>query len=147
MKLAETYMAYQLVKRLATPFSRWPAHAAGIIDKDGKVLKKYSELTDAQKNTYSPFDAAVLKIKKAISLVPGGGSTIGSIAAGIMLLKRESDEMTDWETEHLFYEDAPTNSAGSGQVAGMGQGPQGEPASPGGLFKKYKNLKKRKTKP
>ena len=35
---------------LVTPFDKQPAFKQGIIDKDGKVLKKYRTLTTARKN-------------------------------------------------------------------------------------------------
>ena len=34
-------IAYRVIKMLVTPFNKQPAFKYGIIDKDGKVLKKY----------------------------------------------------------------------------------------------------------
>jgi hypothetical protein len=147
MNVADAYMAYQLVKRLMTPFTSWDAFAAGVIDKDGKVLKKYSAMTSEEKNSFSPFDAAILKIKKLISLAPGGSSVLGGLAASAILLRRE--EFTDHNVDTMLAEDAPTNSAGSGQVAGIGQPPQGEPAArgPRSIFKRYNQSKKKLKRP
>jgi hypothetical protein len=140
MRVADAYMAFQLVKRLSTPFARWPAHTAGIIDADGNVVKKYSQLSALERDKFTPFDAAVLKIKRLISRVPGGASALGGLVAGSMLLRREDEELQDWEVDSFINEDAPTNSVGSGQVAGAGQGVDGEP----GAFWKYKAIRKRK---
>lgn len=143
MNIADAYMAYQLVKRLMSPFTSWPAFTSGVIDKNGKVLKKYSKMTDEEKNSFSPFDAAILKIKKLIALAPGGSSVLGGLAASAILLKRE--EFSDNDVDYMLSEDVATNSAGSGQVAGIGQPPQGEPAAnrPSKLFKRYNQSKKR----
>ena len=34
-------IAYRVIKMLVTPFEKQPAFKYGIIDKDGKVLRKY----------------------------------------------------------------------------------------------------------
>ena len=38
--VADTYMIYQVLKRLTTPFNETKAFELGLIDKDGKLLKK-----------------------------------------------------------------------------------------------------------
>ena len=38
--VADTYMIYQVLKRLTTPFDETKAFELGLIDKDGKLLKK-----------------------------------------------------------------------------------------------------------
>ena len=42
-------IAYRVIKILVTPFEKQPAFKQGIIDKDGKVLKKYRTLTTGTK--------------------------------------------------------------------------------------------------
>ena len=37
-------IAYRVIKMLVTPFEKLPAFKYGIIDKDGKVLKKYKTI-------------------------------------------------------------------------------------------------------
>jgi len=41
-RLIDTLITYRIVKLLVTPFERQEAFKQGIIDKDGKVLKKYN---------------------------------------------------------------------------------------------------------
>lgn len=51
-----------------------------------------------------------------------------------------NQKMTDYET---FYEDAPTVNAGSGNVAGIGVGQDGEPGFPLSSVKKHRRKNKR----
>jgi len=37
-RFVDLFLVYQFMKRLITPFEKWPAFKLGIIDKDGKVL-------------------------------------------------------------------------------------------------------------
>ena len=39
-KVADTYLIYQVLRRLTTPFDETEAFKLGLIDKDGKLLKK-----------------------------------------------------------------------------------------------------------
>ena len=39
-KVADTYLIYQVLKRLTTPFDQTDAYELGLIDKNGKLLKK-----------------------------------------------------------------------------------------------------------
>ena len=50
-KFADTYMIYQVLKRLTTPFEETKAFELGILDKDGKFLKKPK--TREEKEAYS----------------------------------------------------------------------------------------------
>ena len=52
--VADTYMIYQVLKRLTTPFDETKAFELGIIDKNGKLLKKPK--TSEDKNAYNYFD-------------------------------------------------------------------------------------------
>ena len=46
--VADTYMIYQVLKRLTTPFEETKAFELGLIDKNGKLLKKAK--TSEEKN-------------------------------------------------------------------------------------------------
>jgi len=140
-KITDLILVYQFLKRLTTPFNKTEAFKLGIIDKDGKVLKKSKELeTSAEKNAYGYYDRMVFNLKKVLEKVPGGKSQFASYAAALFLIK-ESNTSKDYteqelmeglyeamsdiedlkeqkEFKHLF-EDAPANSTGSA-VAGTG---------------------------
>ena len=36
--VVDLFLIYQFIKRLVTPFDKWDAYKAGVIDKDGKVI-------------------------------------------------------------------------------------------------------------
>ena len=43
-RAVDLLIAYRVIKMLVTPFEKQPAFKNGIIDKDGKVLRKYKTL-------------------------------------------------------------------------------------------------------
>lgn len=52
--VADTYMIYQVLKRLTTPFNETKAFELGLIDKNGKLLKKPK--TQEERKAYNYFD-------------------------------------------------------------------------------------------
>lgn len=157
-RIVDIFLVYQFVKRLATPFEKWKAYELGIIDKDGTVLKKRKELdSQEEKNAWGYYDILVANLKKLIMKVPFGKTRIASFAAAALLLKEYKEEdgqdpenmelledrfnvyMTSAVQlqEEKIEEDAPTNSAGSGAIAGIGVGPDGEPGVSPRKKKKY----------
>ena len=131
-------LIYSFLKRLTTPFEKWDAYQSGLIDKDGKVIVKKQDRTIDQNKTWGYFDRLVANLKKLLGKIPGGKSRLASFAAALLLIKEENIDADDLDyLEETLYkymaeaemlvEEAPTNTAGSGQVAGIGIGPDGEP--------------------
>ena len=142
----DIFMVYQFLKRLATPFEKWDAYKAGVIDKQGNIImKKRDRSTLEQKKSFKIFDLMILKLKKLLGKVPGGKTKLASYAAALWLIKEDWESKTeeqllseDIEDEFMRYmkdarnrkfqmfmhrisnEEAPANSAGGGQIAGMG---------------------------
>ena len=92
-------------------------------------------------------------MKKLLEKIPGGRTRLASFAAALLLLREQNIDPDD--TEYLaecldFYmkeaemltEDAPTVSAGAGEITGIGVGPDGEP----GITRKQHRRWKKKTK-
>jgi hypothetical protein len=155
--IVDLFLVYQFIRRLATPFNEWKAYELGIIDGKGKQLKKRREFTTREeKDAYGIFDIMITKLKRLIEKVPGGKTRLGSYAAALLLIKEHNTILNQGESwlteEHLerkfneymtlvedsqldvdelferaFEEDAPANSAGSGNIAGIGVGDDGEP--------------------
>lgn len=127
----DLFLIYQFIKRLATPFEKWDAFKYGIIDKDGKVLRKKSTLkTTEEKNAWGNFDILVANLKKLLGKVPGGKTRLASYAAALLLLKEHNIIDTDNINEEYLLpllEAEIANVAGSGAIEGMGVGPKGEP--------------------
>ena len=144
--VVDIFMVYQFLKRLATPFEKWPAYKAGVIDKQGNIImKKRDRSTLEQKKSFKIFDLMILKLKRLLGKVPGGKTKLASYAAALWLIKEDWESKTeeqllseDIEDEFLRYmkdarnrkfqmfmhrisnEEAPANSAGGGNIAGMG---------------------------
>lgn len=143
--IVDLYLVYQFIKRLVTPFNEWRAYELGIIDENGNIIKKRSDFrTVEERQAWGKFDVLISKLKKLLEKAPGGKSRLASYAAALWLIKEGKDHdenMLTEETlenklqEYIAYvkentdieEDAPVNSAGSGNVAGIGVGPDGEP--------------------
>jgi hypothetical protein len=66
-RLVDTLITYRIVKLLVTPFEKQEAFKQGIIDKDGKVLKKNKELkTQAEKKAYTFLHRFVFNLKRIL---------------------------------------------------------------------------------
>lgn len=125
MALMDTFMIYQFIKKLVTPFTEMPAYKAGLIDNQGKFLKQRAQFTSLDQQNCTYFDTLIINLKRLIAMVPGGKSKLASYAAALFLTrtyesfeKNPSDTLfkleekfneTLREVERL-YEDAPMNS-------------------------------------
>lgn len=138
-KIADILLIYQFIKRLTTPFDKTEAFELGLIDKNGKRLKKAE--TKEEQDAMGYFDRLVFNIKRLLEKVPGGSSRLGSYAAALWLIKEdhtkeyteeeivkglyetmnELDKMTTKKLNELL-EDAPANATGA-SVAGTGDDP------------------------
>ena len=86
--VVDLFLVYQFIRRLATPFEKWPAYEAGVIDGNGNILiKKKDRLLVSQRKSFGIFDLMILKLKKLLGKVPGGKTRLASYAAAIWLIK------------------------------------------------------------
>ena len=139
-KLADTYLIYQVLKRLTTPFDETKAFELGLIDKDGKLLKKAK--TREEKEAYTYFDRFIFNLKRLLHRV-GLKSKFASYGAALFLLREVNEDEyipSDQEmlkgilenekylrenvdiTLDMIREDAPANATGAA-VAGTGSDP------------------------
>jgi len=97
-------ITYRVIKLLVTPFEKQEAYKYGIIDKDGKVLRKAKNLQTAkEKDSYTLLHRFVFNLKRLINLIPGGKSKLGSYAAALGLLLKEQKELNAIEIERALY--------------------------------------------
>jgi hypothetical protein len=164
--IVDLFLVYQFIKRLVTPFDKWEAYKLGIIDAKGNILIKRKDFSkNEQQKAFGNFDQMILNIKKLLAKLPGGQTKLASYAAALWLIREQQRiDATNYITEESMQEDfdiaitrfleenesiiaeaakremeeEPTNSVGSGAIAGLGVGPDGEP----GVSKK--NMKKHK---
>jgi hypothetical protein len=81
-----------VVKLLVTPFEKQPAFKAGIIDADGKVLRKFKTIKGSERKHYTMLHRFVFNLKRILKKV-GLGSRLGSFAVALALLIKENKSM------------------------------------------------------
>jgi hypothetical protein len=166
--IVDLFLVYSFIRRLATPFTEWEAYKQGVIDKDGNIIKSKKERnTRAERESFGIFDLMILKLKRLLAKIPGGSSILASYAAALWLIKEwnhfsnesllnenVSEDLLD-ESIDLFFSrycyyiglvedvkekmiEEPTVNIGSGNIAGLGVGPQGEPGLTPTQIKRYK---------
>lgn len=167
--VVDLFLVYQFIKRLATPWDKWPAYEQGIIDADGNQLKKRKDFTTVkERDAWGKFDLMIAKLKRLLNKIPGGKSRIASYAAALWLIKEHNEHDLETLTEEELSESftpyfdfvkeskgqsidelfeeimsaPPVNSAGSGAIAGIGVGKDGEPGLTKSQQKKHKKRNK-----
>ena len=81
-------ITYRVVKLLVTPFEKQPAFKAGIIDADGKVLRKFKTIKGSERKHYTMLHRFVFNLKRILKKV-GLGSRLGSFGVALALLIKE----------------------------------------------------------
>lgn len=105
---ANVYFAYKFLRILTQKWEDMDAYKHGIIDANGKVLKKARDLkTPEEKDSYTVFNRLVFNIKRLLSKVPGGASALGSYAAALYLLKENTGASEEELIEALEQLDLP----------------------------------------
>jgi hypothetical protein len=105
--IGNIYFVYQFIKKLVTPFEKTKAFELGIVDGDGKILKRRRDLeTDDEKEAYTLSDTLIWNIKKLMGKIPGGRSRLASYAAALLLIKEQqgSYNITEEELELQFFD-------------------------------------------
>ena len=90
-RAGDLFYAFRFLKLLVTPFEKTEAFKQGIVDANGKTLKKSKELrTDKEKAAYTVFHRLVFNIKRLLGKIPGGKSVIGRYGAALFLIKEHT---------------------------------------------------------
>jgi len=91
-------ITYRVVKLLVTPFEKQEAFQYGIIDKDGKTLRKYKTLKlEKERKAYTLLHRFVFNLKRILKRV-GLGSKLGSFAVALALLIKEDKSYAQHKT-------------------------------------------------
>lgn len=96
-RIVDNLIAFKILYMLITPFEETKAYKLGIIDAQGKNLRKTSTLkTGEEREAYTYLDRLVFNMKKIINKLPGGESRLKSIIAALFLVKEyyESNDRT-----------------------------------------------------
>lgn len=90
-RAGDLFYAFRFLKLLVTPFDKTEAFKQGVLDADGKILKKSKELkTDQEKSAYTVFHRLVFNIKRLLGKIPGGKSVIGRYGAALFLIREHT---------------------------------------------------------
>ena len=105
--IGNIYFVYQFLKKLVTPFNKTKAFELGIVDEDGKILKRRRDLeTKEEKEAYNLSDTLVWNLKKILGKIPLGKTRLASYAAALWLIKEQQDgyKITEEELELQFFD-------------------------------------------
>jgi len=91
-RFVDSLIAYRILKMLVVPFENTDAFKQGIVDKNGKELKKMSELnTVAERDAYTILNRLVFRLKRIINKVPIENKKLLNLAAAYSLIKEHYD--------------------------------------------------------
>jgi len=110
LKAVDLVSIMRILTLLTIPFEHWAAFKVGVIDKEGKTIKKRAERkTPDEKNSFTIFHKFVRNIKRIIGFIPFGKTIIGSLAASLFLIREyqehpfETDERVLTERFNNFW--------------------------------------------
>jgi hypothetical protein len=130
-------MAYQFLKRLVLPWTSWDAFYAHVIDGNGNLLVPSNKMTREQHEAFDYFDRIVWNLRKLLESFPMGKTKLARVVAALLVLKEDVTQITDRDVLRAKYMSymstaqkmldetdsaVPTNTAGGGNVAGIGTG-------------------------
>lgn len=93
----DLFVAYRFLRILTTPWEDQPAFEHGIIDKNGKRLRKANELaTSDEKSSFTLLHRLIFNLKRILHKIPGVKTKLGTYATALFLLKQHfSDQVED----------------------------------------------------
>lgn len=96
-KVLDTAAAVRVAQYLVTPIEKTDAFKLGLINADGKTIKKAK--TAEEKKATNPLARMCWNLKRIIGMIPGGKTKIGSLAAAYLLMKEAYEN--EWSEEIL----------------------------------------------
>ena len=88
----DLFVAYRFLRILTTPWEDQDAYKLGIIDKDGKLLRKANTLkTTEEKKAFTLLHRLVFNLKRILSKVGIRGALGSAAAAAIAFFREEKD--------------------------------------------------------
>ena len=94
----DLFVAYRFLRILTTPWEDQPAFKHGIIDKDGKLLRKAKELDKAdEKNSFTLLHRLIFNLKRLLHKIPGVRTKLGTYATALFLLKQHFTSQVEEE--------------------------------------------------
>lgn len=95
-RTGDIFYAFRFLKMLTTPWNKMKAYDLGIVDENGAVLKKASQLkTGDEKAAYTVFHRLVFNLKRLLNKLPFGKTKLASYATALFLIKEETGMSED----------------------------------------------------
>ncbi|MGA1151128.1 MAG: hypothetical protein ACO3UL_08590 [Flavobacteriaceae bacterium] len=101
LRTGDFLYALRFLRLLTTPWKKTTAFKLGILDENGKVIRKPE--TAEEKGAYNIFHKLVFNLKRLLNKIPFGKSTIASYAAALFLI-REYTDISDRALGKILYE-------------------------------------------
>ena len=102
-RAADAAYAFRFIRMLVMKWKKWDAYKLGIIDSKGKRVREVKIDTDEKKSAWTYFIRLCANIKRLLQKLPGGGSTLGSLAGALFLVK-ETYNLEDKDIEKILKE-------------------------------------------
>jgi len=101
----DLFVAYRFLRILTTPWEKQEAFKLGIIDKDGKLLRRRNTLkTSEERKSFTLLHRLIFNLKRILHKIPAVRSKIGTYATALYLLKQHfASQVEDEDTiENAF---------------------------------------------
>jgi len=108
-RVTDLFASYRFIKLLVTDFKKLPGYKLGIFDENGnrkvnpETGKPDKLESSKEKNAYTVFHKLVFNIRRILKKIPLIGTTLGSYATALYLLKDTFKESADLENVFLDY--------------------------------------------
>tara|TARA_B100000519_G_scaffold200994_1_gene215456 strand:+ start:1012 stop:1593 length:582 start_codon:yes stop_codon:yes gene_type:complete len=86
---ADLGYTFRFIRMMVMDWTSWDAYKLGIIDENGKRIKKVRLDDEEKKSAYTPFIRLAANIKRLVAKIPGGGTKLGSFASALYLIKEK----------------------------------------------------------
>ena len=106
-RAVDLFVTYRFLKLLVTPWEKQEAYKQGIIDKNGKALKKARDLTkEVERESFTLLHRLVFNCKRIMSKIPFVRSQLGTYATALFLLKEKYniDNLPEGEINQFLME-------------------------------------------
>jgi len=106
-RAVDLFVTYRFLKLLVTPWNKQEAYKQGIIDANGKALKKARDLTtEAERESFTLLHRLVFNCKRIMQKIPIVRTRLGTYATALFLLKEKYnlDNLPEGEINQFLME-------------------------------------------
>jgi hypothetical protein len=107
INVVDTLIIFRILKKLVTPYNKMKAFELGLIDAEGKSLKKAK--SSEEKGAMTLVDRLVLNMKRLLGKLPLGKTRLASYIAALALLKEHVQDEYNKETANALMEKLEEN--------------------------------------